>query len=304
MRYPASIRRSNPPWDSDDVARLAHAIAWFADQHGAWARATIRKHRAEFRLAIEDLSSAAWPDKSRIDDLYFTLDNSSPRPRDKAAPPQASAKKRKSLPHAEFLKLLGHLRSKRRGTARMLAGVVAFGALIGVRPIQWKDARLDGETLFVRCAKHTNGRGLDEVREIELIGWKEIERQTFQRFLSAYQEAGEAADSWQQFHERLAKHLTRACQELHLRNVSLYTLRHQALATAKRFLSATSVAALAGQACETTATRYYAKSRSGWGEDPRVRPTMRVVAFVRPGRIARPPEDDLNRSGFAGGPNS
>ena len=140
------------------------------------------------------LSSAAWPDKSRIDDLYFTLDNSSPRPRDKAAPPQASAKKRKSLPHAEFLKLLGHLRSKRRGTARMLAGVVAFGALIGVRPIEWKDAQLDGETLFVRCAKHTNGRGLDEVREIELIGWKEIERQTFQRFLSAYQEAGEAAD--------------------------------------------------------------------------------------------------------------
>ena len=117
-----------------------------------------------------------------------------------------------------------------------------------------------------------------------------------QRFIEEYQKAGEAVDSWQQFHERLAKHLARACKnkKLRLRIVPLYTLRHQALATAKRFLIAAEVAALAGQACETTATRHYAKSRSGWSEDPRVRPAMRVVALVRPGRVARPDYDDLH----------
>jgi hypothetical protein len=75
--------------------------------------------------------------------------------------------------------------------------------------------------------------------------------------------------SWQKLHDILAERLARICRRLRLVRISLYGLRHAAIATWKRAkLSRIEIAAMAGHISIKTASRHYAPSKHGW--DPRI----------------------------------
>jgi len=275
------VRQSCPDVDGDDVYRLAHAIDWFASRHGVWAKTTIRHHRAALRQAIDDLDAAVGLEPKVVEDLIKRL-SVTPAPKGRRDPKLASARKRKSLKQEERRSLLVCVAKKNTSTARLLAGLLFFGPHLGLRPIEWRDAVLRGDSLFVRCAKNTNGRGLASFRVLTLSGFDRRALAALGEFLADFKREAARARCWQQFAERLAKALTRACAEVGVKKIALYTLRHCALATAKRAMSPQEVAAFAGHASVQTAQQSYAKRRHGWRlAKVAARPTAEMVAKVR-----------------------
>jgi hypothetical protein len=72
--------------------------------------------------------------------------------------------------------------------------------------------------------------------------------------------------SWEKVHDILAERLARICRRLRLVRISLYSLRHAAIATWKKAkLSRIEIAAMAGHISIKTASRHYAPSKHGWG---------------------------------------
>jgi hypothetical protein len=276
------IRRSDPDVDGDDVYRLAHAVGWFASRHGVWVKTTIRHHRAALRQAIDDLDAAVGLEPKVVEDLIERLSGAAPTPKDRRAPKLASARKRRSFRQDERRRLVIALSGKRTATARLLVGLLFFGPKLGLRPIEWRDAVLRGGSLFIRCAKNTNGRGLAPFRVLTLSGFDQRALAALDEFLADFKREAARARYWQRFHERLAKALTRACAEIGVKKIALYTLRHCALATAKRAMSPQEVAAFAGHASVRTAQQSYAKRRHGWrlAKVP-ARPAVEMVAKVR-----------------------
>jgi integrase len=183
------------------------------------------------------------------------------------APAHTSGLKRKRLPHAECERLVVHLLSGHTRTQRLLAGIVALSAILPMRPCEWATASVVRGSLRIVCAKCTNGRGIARMRLVEL---DETLAKAASNTVRAFRKQLSEAGSLRRFHARLSKALTRACVEAKIAPICLYTLRHQALATAKRFFPAEVVAALAGHASVVTATRVYAKRRGGWSVKPSI----------------------------------
>jgi integrase len=276
------IWRSHPDELADEVGRLAKAIRWYGAQDDVWSKSTIRSHRAALCQAVDDLDNALGLPPTVVAGLLSRVRSASPRPKGPKARRAASARKRKSFTQAEWRLLIGLLTKKKTSTARILAGLLAFGAHLGLRPSEWRDATLAENILTVRCAKNTNGRGVAATRALVLIGFDQVGLLGLNRFLGALKIEASRASCWQAFYERLAKALDRACREAGIRKIAMYTLRHCALATAKRNLTAREVAAFAGHASDRTAQSHYAKRRTGWPL-PKVlaRPADELVAKVR-----------------------
>jgi len=88
-------------------------------------------------------------------------------------------------------------------------------------------------------------------------------------------------DDLSTIHDRFAKALAAACDACKIRRISLYTLRHQSLATAKVTMAPEEVAAFAGHGNVNTAFTHYARRRSGWDVKPAVAVSPAEVALVR-----------------------
>jgi integrase len=281
--YRQLIERSNPDTDAGDFSRLSNVILWFSRQDGVWSAATIRKYRASLRLAIEDWATAAPDaDEIRVWRLQSDLDHATPAPRDKKSPPQTSAKKRLKFTQSEHEVVATYLASTKSSTSHRLVGLLAFGVRFGLRPHEWLYAYCRDNVLVVRCAKRTNGRGVADTRLIDLSDMGAARRRELSRFIHSFQNAAAREAVWQRFYERLSKSLARACEKLDVPKICLYSLRHQAIATAKRYMTRAEVAALAGHATVATAARHYARRSGGWRVDPRIRPSPSTVARVKP----------------------
>jgi hypothetical protein len=286
--YAHLIRRAKIPCDADDRSRLMLAIWAFGARDHELKPASIRLYTAALRLAIDDLANAVGLLRWEIDALYAALDEAKPEPSKKGAPARTSAKKCTAVSPEEFQKVVEVLQSKGTATARLLSSALCFGVLFGVRPSEWADARLEGNTLLVPCGKRSNFRGVAEMRPLLLVRWKKGHKRDLARFLAEYRRALRDAGRVR-FHERLAAALARACDEANVPRIALYTLRHQAIATAKRFMTADEVAAYAGQVSAKTAQRY-AHKRGGWRRRPNVRPASELIERIR--RRKREPEPD------------
>ena len=155
----------------------------------------------------------------------------------------------------------------------------------------------EGTSLVVRNAKATNGRanGDERERDIAELGDKTIA--ALVNFLGHLHKALTAAGGWKTLLGRLASRLARVCKSLGIPRVSLYTLRHVGMATAKSWMEPVEVAAAAGHASVRTATSHYAKRRTGWvGLRLAGKPTADSIARVRgTARIFRPGRPALAR---------
>ncbi len=276
--YLRLCRRCGADVSVDRIGLLEAVTAWWQAHSGLWRPATIRQYRAAILAEADALSlSSRWTPDHKA--KYANLSKESPLPRDRAAPRRTSAKKRRTVREKEIRKLATAAAGTKDRTGFMLAGILVYGASVGLRPCEWADARIVDGTLAIRSAKTTNGRGIESrFIEISILGAEKVAR--FSYFLNVlHEEIG--TYGWSKIYRRLAKRLYRLCKKIGIPVISLYTVRHQALANAKRALDRVDVAALAGHVSVRTAATHYARRRNAWRPKPILRPTPEMRAAVR-----------------------
>jgi hypothetical protein len=293
------VRRANAPFDLETTERLFWTIDWAAAQDRAWRANTIQVYWAALLWAIERLARSGVLEQSDVRRLLDALERR-PALRPSVAKPRTSACKRKSVPLTELKALIAALGIPRSETKRILLGLLRYGPYLGLRPIEFRWATVQGNRLLVRCAKGTNGRAVAETRTIELVRFNARALQGLVYFLGLFQQAAAAASSWTAFNERLTRALHRLCRTSEIEPIALYTLRHQAIANAKIHLSRRELAAFAGHASQRTARRGYLSAGSGWGTPLACVPDPASIAAVRPlpARRKRPDFVDMESVGF------
>ena len=264
--------------------QIGEVIRWFVERDCAWQKNTISAYRASLFCVVEWAASKRLVDPKEARSLNSTLEQAEmegrPRRRPAGLPPRTSGKKRKSVREDEQWALRGHFAKKKGRVAKLLGAFMHFGPQLGLRPIEYAQAIVRDQVLHVRCAKATNGRGVAVHRTIDLSSLPQREILALELFLAFFRRLLSDAGTWSRLHASLSKALTRACDTLRIARVSLYTLRHQTLATAKRSMTPQEVAALAGHKTTKTARQHYARRWSGWKRPLRVCPTPDMVERV------------------------
>lgn len=263
--------------------RIEHTVSWFLAQDEAWSKNTIKAYRASLHCMLERAAALKILDAGEFKTLGAQLGGERsrhPAVMPKGDPRRTSALKRKSVDLDERKRLMAHLRKIPGDTSETLRALIYFGPDLGLRFVEYLTAETRDTTLHVTCAKATNGRALAQVRTIDLSGFSASEQAALRSFLLRIKRLAREAGSAKKLHARLAKALSRACITISIEKISLYTLRHQALATAKRTMSPVAVAALAGHKTTRTASQHYASKRSGWRRALRVSPTPDMMPLV------------------------
>ncbi|WP_332712776.1 hypothetical protein [Pelagibacterium mangrovi] len=255
---------------------VVDVIDWFCRQDDRWSPSTVRQYRAAILHELE--TTRLFPTVRAQLEMWL---HKGPAPREKG-PKRTSARKRKSLPIAQFTRLDRFLKSSGRDDDWLIRCFMGFGVALFPRPSEYLGAWIEGTSLFIRNAKATNGRANGEHRERDIADMGPRAISALRKFLHKLKEAVAAAGSWKKLHDRLASRLARVCKTLGIPRVSLYTLRHVGMATAKTWMTPAQVAAASGHASIRTATSHYAKRRTGWvGLKMAGRPSPESVAQVR-----------------------
>jgi integrase len=133
---------------------------------------------------------------------------------------------------------------------------------IGLRPIEYCGATIDGSILVIENAKRADGQDL--VRRIDLSAYPETVLSAI-RALISLMPATDNAHVFKLWRNTIASSLARASLVAGGRRLSLYSFRHIALATwEKNGFSAAEIALLAGHLSLHTARSHYARAGSGW----------------------------------------
>lgn len=166
---------------------------------------------------------------------------------------------------------------------RALCLFVQLDPRFGLRSCEWERARIVGRTLVILNAKFSKHRAPGVDRRISLERVPEQIVLGIERLIGMIGTLVEKHGSWEKVHNILAERLARICRRLCLVRISLYSLRHAAIATWKRAkLSRIEIAALAGHISIKTASRHYAPSKHGW--DPKtvcVKADPQTISVVR-----------------------
>lgn len=251
-------------------------VGWFCAQDDRWAPATVRYYRAAIQHHLD-----AIPLESGLRASLDARVSEGPTPRD-GGQRKTSARKRKSVSRDEVLKLEAVLGASGKPDDLLIRGYLIFGAALFLRPVEYLRARVEGTTLIVPNAKATNGRANGKVRDRDIADMGDRAIASLVMFLDRLRAAATSAGSWKTLLDRLASRLARVCKSLGIARVSLYTMRHVGMATAKSWMEPVEVAAAAGHGSVRTATSHYAKRRTGWvGLRLAGRPSPESVARVR-----------------------
>lgn len=183
---------------------------------------------------------------------------------------------------------------------QVVAMLVYLGPRLGFRPVELNGARRHGRFVILRCAKATNGRAPAKERKIDVSSFPKKVRILVGHLLVALAAALAQYKTWERLHKALSERLARACQRAEIRRLSLYSLRHVAIATWKAAgLDRAVIAALAGHRSAETASRHYAAGRHGWTlddglavADPELVSAIRLIWSARP----EPPEPEPDES--------
>jgi integrase len=270
-------------------------VRWFVAQEGRWAKSTIRAYRAALAYVVENSVYDAGARDEILQDLGKAI-----------APvngknPRTASVKRKSVSQFDVKRLIAAL-DYSSSIDVLVAGFLRLAPLVALRPSEFLSARLSGDQLKVRNAKFTNGRANGVFRELDLAQLSSEERAALKGFLAGLQRACRQFRSTKHLLNCIAARLARVCTKLKIRRVSLYTLRHVGLATAKRHMSSREVAALAGHRSCATATRHYAKRRTGWLKLNFARPTIETINAVNDDEYRSSLLLKLGRCGWKYGP--
>lgn len=136
------LRASQAPCDADDGTRLHYVTEWFSRQDGRWSAATIRSYRAALLVVIETWRDAGVEaDCRRVQTILELATKANPKPRSASATPRTSARKRVHIALEEHNLLVAYLARCANHTAKLAAGLIAFGALFALRPCECRNLR-------------------------------------------------------------------------------------------------------------------------------------------------------------------
>jgi integrase len=252
--------------DSADLDLLG-CLDWYCEQHRKYAPASLRFNKQAWLRAIDDAVMAGEISRSNAEELRSKLVTSPPRPKGRHDVKETSTKKTKDAQQSEIVSVTRFLKRKVKANDRDRAAAILLGVntILGLRPIEWRDAVLRGDTLLVRSAKLTNGRGLVTVRRIRLIGWNRdlYDRlNTLLRHLKPW--ASRSKEEFLAEMDRLRQRIAHACRKTGVRRLCPYGTRHTCIATLRRLgVDLAEIAAQVGHGTTRTQTRHYARARSG-----------------------------------------
>jgi len=239
---------------------------WLVGQKGCYCASTFRQYRAAIMLWIEECSHPSSADAiailkatNQVQHLKRQLSN------------HTSATKDKKLSDKDRNSIIDWLNAHPTRYSNVVAVLLRIGPEVGLRPCEWKSARVikntDGKhVLQVVNAKRTNGRANGNIRTLILDDLPKVIVSIIEKsaiYFSKLDESGE----WNRIYNGCRKTLYRACRSLWSKRKkypTLYSLRHQFAADAKSAGRTTvEVAALMGHASSETATAHYGKKRYG-----------------------------------------
>lgn len=219
---------------------------------------------------------------------HFKCENN----KDKNLPFRTSRKKSKRLPSKSLKTLISEFKNDKKPPkwSRETLVMLIAGLITGLRPIEWRTAKIEGVNLVVQNAKNTNGRANGDFRHINISDLLPSELKFLMEHIKACKLYSKNIDAWQ-----LQMGYLRSCLRILNKkylpksklNISMYSARHQFAANAKSAgLNFEEVAALMGHVSNATAFRSYGKRRFGKGS-LNVSPKASEVATVRKAYVPR-----------------
>jgi hypothetical protein len=180
---------------------------------------------------------------------------------------RGSQQKALTLSFADTCRLLDALRTSGTLHGSQAADWFASTLLTGLRPGEWRTAKLVGSTLVVENAKRTQNRSFGPIRTLHLQDLLPAERTCIDRHIAAVPGAG-SPSSFSSFYNSCRDILRRTSDSLwpkRLLHPSLYTARHMFAAAAKSTWPPDRVAALMGHGSIRSAPEYYSAGRHAHG---------------------------------------
>lgn len=160
--------------------------------------------------------------------------------------------------------------------------------LTGLRPQEWKNARIDDTNPFsnsrqltnrlvIKNAKNTNNRSFGETRTLHLTYLSDDDFKTLVRFLNSFNSAIRA-EGYDKIFEGVRHQLMRTSKALWkgTRSISLYSARHEFKTRVQEFLPPTLVAALMGHR-KIASGNAYGKKTSGKRQSYQVSNSLNIV---------------------------
>jgi hypothetical protein len=239
------------------------------DEEWVLCPATTRNYKAAMILTIENEVAAGTCDPGHAADGIAKLAELLLSCRGKPEP-RTSRRRIMDVTQEEVQLVLDHLNwrfaaGKRDAADEALCMLVALTPRFGLRPCEWATAEIANGKLVVPNAKNSNGRAPGSSRPFSLEKVPEQMVQAIGRLIEKMKALIETYGTRQQAHNVLAERLARICARLGLVRISIYALRHIAIATWKRArLDRIEIAALAGHVSVKTSSRHYAPARRGW----------------------------------------
>lgn len=234
--------------------------------------ATFRQYKAAITYVFESRGQ----DATALEVLRWT------KPSD-PLPKRTSAQKRKSLPRAHLDRIVAELEARGSRNCLLASQWLQANLIVGLRPIEWPGARLEGDVFTVLNAKTTNDRSHGDSRSMVLT-INDQERELLTRWLET---VATMADDWNRTYEAVRRRLYVVVRHLFgkgAKHITLYSPRHQFAADQKAAGSSkAAVAATMGHRKTGTAVRHYGRKRSGVAANARAKPAeadlKRVMAF-------------------------
>lgn len=266
-------------------------IVWLANMRPEVAANTWRQYKA---AAVFALTEAGFPGGA---DALRAIPSTGARRRGT----RTSATKRKGFPSRDRDRVCKWLRARGTDTAFILEVWIVASASTGLRPCEWAAATfLDAHpetgapALLVQNAKATHGRAHGPSRTLKLGTLTEKEIDVIRKHANFCRTiASQGPDEFHRLYSRAARLMAEASRALwpkRERHFTLYSLRHQFAANAKKVMTKQGVGAVMGHATDETAGHHYARATQGEGgsRGPLPEPSPAEVARVRQVTITPP----------------
>lgn len=202
---------------------------------------------------------------------------------------RGAQQKAKHLPPKDWAELLASLVVSKSGAGSLAAIWLTATLATGLRPCEWREAKLVGTDLVVKNAKNTNGRAHSTHRTISLSQLPSEIRAAIQDLLDAVSHIS-TSDFSEKYNCTRKAIWSTARRIFHGRKSfpTLYTARNCFASRAKATFPKDYVAALMGHASIFTAARHYAPARHAKGQMPLdVEPSFKDVDAVRRASAAK-----------------
>lgn len=254
-------------WRDDPITYVEWVIADLSSSDNQFQPATVRIYRA----AVTDHMRREGPLEAV--EMLSRATHLVPSKRQMRRRPRTSAKKRtRSVTTEDMHELLDQLQQSRSSYRIHAMMWISATAWTGLRPSEWRTARIHNGVLIVHNAKLSEERAHGRFRHLLIEQMPEQRRRLIERFVSDILNDYRDPQAFHRLFEGTRRLIQRAGKKRWPRRrytLSLYSFRHLFASYAKSFYAGSPevVAALMGHANDRTAFHHYKRQGRGDGPD-------------------------------------